>query len=256
MGPETGAIDVYWLRRQVRGYRVAAVTGSQLNVGVTANANDADDAAVAGSAIYDGLLLRFYDTLVSFNCRYIWRCPRPRMRRQYDECISGRHLDIGVADGALLDRCRFPTTEPSITLMDLNPHTLAAASKRLARYAPRVHRANVLEPFGLPDASFDSVGMSFLLHCVPGSIPEKAVAFDHARSVLAPGGLLFGSTVLDGGVPHTLPSRALIRRFNKSKTFSNLGDTLDDLDQALASRFANHEIEVVGSVALFAARTA
>lgn len=212
------------------------------------------EAALAGTAVYKGLVLRFYDLIVSFNCRFMWRCPRSRMRQQYDESVAGKHLDIGVADGVLLDRCRFPVADPDITLMDLNPRTLAAASQRLQRYRPRTRRANVLEPWGLPPASFDSVAMSFLLHCVPGSIPEKAVAFDHARSVLAPGGLLFGSTVLNGGVSHTRASRALIRRYSASGTFCNLEDDLGDLDAALAARFPAHRIDVVGAVALFSAR--
>jgi hypothetical protein len=36
---------------------------------------------------------------------------------------------------------------------------------------------------------------------------------------------------------------------------SNLNDRLKDLDAALARAFASHEIQVVGSAALFAAHT-
>jgi SAM-dependent methyltransferase len=228
-----------------------ATTGPESDVAVRAA-----DSAAPGAAVYEGFTLRFYDLIVGCNCRFAWSCPRSRVRQQYQESVSGRHLDIGVADGALLDRCTFPTPEPSITLMDLNPAPLAATAKRLARYAPRVHCANVLEPFGLPNGAFDSVGMSLVLHCVPGSIAQKAVAFDHAKSVLAPGGLLFGSTLLYGGVDNTRRARALMRLYNKTGIFSNIDDTLEDLDQALASRFSDYEIEVVGTNALFSARTA
>ncbi len=99
---------------------------------------------------------------------------------------------------------------PQITLMDLNPNSLDAAARRLARYAPRTHRANVLDPWGLPQGSFDSVAMCHLLHCLPGAIPEKAVVFEHALGALAPGGVLFGATLLGEGVEHTwLARRAL-----------------------------------------------
>jgi len=116
--------------------------------------------------------------------------PRSRLVELYDRHVSARHLDVGVANGWLLDVCRFPVAEPAITLMDLNPDALAIASARLGRYRPCTHQGSALEPFGLPANSFDSVGMSLLIHCLSGSVSSKAVVFEHARSVLAPGGVV------------------------------------------------------------------
>jgi SAM-dependent methyltransferase len=215
----------------------------------------ADDLTWAGAALYSRRNLRFYDIGLAFNCRVFWRCPRSRLVEFYDARVSGRHLDIGVATGWLLDACRSPVPEPAITLMDLNPDTLAVASERLARYGPTTHQANALEPFGLPENSFDSVGMSLLLHCLPGAIPSKAAIFEHARSVLAPGGLIFGATILNGGVRHTALSRRAMQAFNRRGHFSNLDDNLDDLDAALGRASSEHELRVIGTVALFSGRT-
>jgi SAM-dependent methyltransferase len=190
---------------------------------------------------------------LAFNCRVFWRCPRPRLRGLYDRHVSAHHLDIGVATGWLLDACRFPVAEPPITLMDLNPDALEVASERLARYRPSAHHASALDPFGLPANSFDSVGMSLLLHCLPGAIPAKAVTFEHARSVLAAGGVVFGATLLNGGVRHTALSRRAMDAFNRRGHFSNLDDNLDDLDTALGTAFGEHELRVEGAVALFSA---
>jgi SAM-dependent methyltransferase len=208
----------------------------------------------AGAALYSRRNLRLYDIGLAFNCRFVWRCPRARLVELYDQHVSARHLDIGVANGWLLDACRFPVAEPAITIMDLNPDALTVASARLARFRPSCHHASALEPFGLPASSFDSVGMSLLIHCLPGSLPSKAVVFEHARAVLAPGGVVFGATLLNAGVAHTALSRRVMEAFNRRGHFSNLDDNLDDLDAALSGTFGGHELRVSGAVALFSAR--
>jgi SAM-dependent methyltransferase len=220
----------------------------------TAHDQLVDHPAWAGAALYTRRNLRFYDLGLAFNCRVLWRCPRSRLVELYDGHVSARHLDIGVATGWLLDACRLPGAQPAITLMDLNPDALAVASARLARYRPSIHQASALESFGLPANTFDSVGMSLVIHCLPGAIPSKAVIFDHARSVLAPGGVVFGATLLNGGVRHTALSRRAMEAFNHRGDFSNLHDNLDDLDAALGRAYGKHELRVRGAVALFSAR--
>jgi SAM-dependent methyltransferase len=212
--------------------------------------------AYAGQALYTRRVLRLYDAWVyGFNCPVLWRCPKARLVELYDAHAGARHLDIGVATGRLLDECRFPVPSPEITLMDLNPNSLQAASHRLARYSPRIHRANVLDPWDLPDGSFDSVAMCHLLHCLPGAMPDKAVVFEHARNALTVDGVLFGATILGEGAHHTRLSRLAIGAGNYRGVMSNLGDHLADLDGALGRVFASHEVQVLGSVALFAAHT-
>jgi ubiquinone/menaquinone biosynthesis C-methylase UbiE len=215
------------------------------------------DPAYAGQAVYTRRGLRGYDALVyGFNFPVLWRCPKSRLIDNYNANVSGRHLDIGVATGKLLDECRFPVVNPEITLMDLNPNSLQAASERLARYSPRTHQANVLEPWGLEPGAYDSVAMTSLLHCLPGKMPEKAVAFEHARAVLSPGGVMFGATILGKGVKHNRMSRWMHKVSNRRGVMSNLDDNLDDLDAALGRIFPSHQVEVEGVIALFAARTA
>lgn len=204
---------------------------------------------------YISLILRLYDVLVyRFNCPVVWRCPKSELVRLYDEHVGARHLDIGVATGRLLQDCRFPVAAPEITLMDVSQDALTVAARRLAQRAPRTHRASVLEPWGLAPDAYESVAMSNLLHCLPGAMPDKVVAFEHARTALAPGGVLFGATVLGKGVEHTWLSRAAVRQYNRKGVFSNLDDSLEDLDAGLGGVFDSHEIEVKGVVALFSAR--
>jgi SAM-dependent methyltransferase len=207
-----------------------------------------------GAAWYSRRNLRLYDLVLRFNHRVFWRCPRSRLVALYDEHVSARHLDIGVADGSLLDHCRFPVPDPDLTLLDLNPDALAVASERLARYAPAVSLASALKPFPLPPASVDSIGMSLLLHCLPGDLRSKAVVFEHAKTVLAPGGVVFGATVLNEGVHHTPLSRAAMQALNRRGIFTNRDDTLADLEASLRAAFDDYELRVHGTIGIFVAR--
>jgi hypothetical protein len=113
----------------------------------------------------------------------------------------------------------------------------------------------VLEPLPLGDARFESVAANYLLHCLPGEVESKAATLaEHVRANLEPGGVLFGATILDRGVPHSRIGRRLLRVYNRKGIFANADDDEPGLRRGLASCLNEVQIEVVGAVALFAAR--
>jgi hypothetical protein len=209
-----------------------------------------------GQRIYTPLVLRAYDLFVlRFSNRFVWRCRSATMLERYDRHVGRRHLDLGVGTGWYLDRCTWPVEQPAITLLDLNANSLSLAERRLARYAPQTVRANVLDPPPLGDARFESAAANYLLHCLPGQIESKAATLaGNVRPYLEPGGVLFGSTILGRGVAHTRIGRRLMRVYNRKGIFSNAEDDERGLERGLASELDGVEIEVVGAVALFAAR--
>jgi len=209
-----------------------------------------------GQRVYTPLVLRAYDLVVlGFSNRFAWRCRSATMLELYDRHVGRRHLDIGVGTGWYLDRCTWPVEQPEITLLDLNENSLAHAATRLQRYAPQTVRANVLDPLPLGDARFESVAANYLLHCLPGGTESKAATLaENVRANLEPGGVLFGATILGRGVPHSRIGRRLMRMYNRKGIFSNADDDERGLERGLASRLKDVEIEVVGAVALFAAR--
>ena len=209
----------------------------------------------AGQAGYTKRVLRVYDLWVlGFSNRLLWRCPTPRIVRHYNEHVTANHLDVGVGTGYLLDRCRFPSQAPRVALMDLNPNSLESAARRIARYQPETYRRNVLEPIDFSAAKFDSVGINYLLHCLPGTLESKSAAFDHLRDLMNPAAVLFGSTLLTGGVHRSPLARRLMHTYNRKGIFSNEHDDLAGLQRELSQRFQNVTIEVQGCAALFAAR--
>lgn len=209
----------------------------------------------AGQAVYTRRTLALYDFVVlGVSNPFIWKCPTRRLEEHYARHLSANHLDVGVGTGYFLDRCRFPADAPRVALMDLNPDTLAFAAQRIARHAPKTYRRNVLEPIAFAGEGFDSVGVNYLLHCLPGSLAEKAVVFDHLKALMNPGAVIFGSTLLQGGVPRSALARGLMAAYNRKGIFSNREDDLETLQHELGQRFREVSVEVLGCAALFSGR--
>ncbi|MFY0539580.1 class I SAM-dependent methyltransferase [Nannocystis pusilla] len=177
--------------------------------------------------------------VLNLNNNLLWRCPTARMLEHYDAHVSERHLDAGVGSGYFLDHCRFPGVSPHIALVDLNPNTLVFVRERIRRYADvTLYRRNILKPLRIPE-KFDSIGISYLLHCLPGLIEDKAVTvFENLKGCLNPGGVVFGSTLLyDLSMKHFF-ARLALDVYQRSGAMSNRWDTLAGLETALKRSFS------------------
>jgi hypothetical protein len=214
-----------------------------------------DDSVEAGQAIYTKQTLRLYDLIVlGISNKFIWQCPTQLLVNHYNSNITANHLDVGIGTGYFLGRCRFPSSTPRIALMDLNNNALEFAARRLVRYQPERYCRNVLEPITLDAKKFDSVGINYLLHCLPGSIESKSIAFDHLRSIVNPNAVIFGSTLLQGNISRNWFAKRLMGVYNSKGIFSNQDDDLEGLERSLNNRFKDVSIQVVGCVALFSGR--
>lgn len=209
----------------------------------------------ASAAPYNKFVLSFYDLyVIQFSNTFVWQCPSAHILDFYNQHISANHLDVGVGTGYFLDKCQFSIPDPRVALLDLNPNSLEATAKRLQRYQPTTHVGNILDSIKLPPPRFDSIGINYLLHCLPGDMLSKGAVFYHLAPLLTPGGVLFGSTILGQGVPHNVLGRTLMQVYNAKGIFGNFNDNLDDLDDVLAANFPTYSIHVKGCVAFFSAQ--
>lgn len=206
----------------------------------------------SGAQIYSKPALFLYDFFVlKFSNSLAWKCPSRILLNLYNQHISTNHLDIGVGTGYFLDRCTFLNT-PKISLLDLNPNTLEVSARRIRRYQPQRHLADILKPISL-DLTFDSIAINFLLHCLPGDMLSKEIVFKNVRSLLNKNGVVFGATILGDKSQANFLAKKLLTIYNAKKIFSNSKDTLEDLALLLAKNFKQYSLKQQGHVALFSA---
>jgi len=212
------------------------------------------DAVIAGQAVYSKRVLSLYDILVlGISNHLIWKCPTKHISQLFIDNVSNNHLDIGVGTGYYLKK-HLPASTQRIAIMDLNENSLGSTAAAIAQFNPEIYRKNVLEPFNLTYATFDSVSINYLLHYVPGDLNEKSVIFAHAKDMMNSGGVFFGSTILGEGLPKSGLAKKLMGVYNQKGIFCNHKDSLADLQKTLSEHFVDVSITVKGCVALFSAK--
>ena len=213
-----------------------------------------EDAVRRGAAVYSRPVLAVYDIFVlGFTNTFVWRCPSPYILEFYNQNVSDKHLDVGVGSGYFLDRCTFPSASPHIALMDLNENSLHKTAKRLHRYEPRSYRQNVLESIEIGDSGFGSIGLNYLLHCLPGNMVTKRAVFQNLKPLLRSGGVIFGTTILGEDVRPNWLARLYMRIFNSNGVFCNYHDRRAELEEGLSMTFSRYEVTTRGCIAFFRA---
>jgi hypothetical protein len=216
-----------------------------------------EEAVAKAHAIYTPRALALYDAAVhGLSNRLAWRCPTARLLQLYADNLSGNHLEAGVGTGFFIDRAARAAFE-RLVLLDVNAHCLAVAAGRLERFAPAPWQASLFAPLGDARgrdlAPFRSIGLTYVLHCLPGSMMEKLAVVDHLRALMAPGAVLFGATILGRDIAPNGAARTLLALYNRKGMFNNREDDRDSLEQGLRRRFDAVAIEIQGCVAIFRA---
>lgn len=170
-------------------------------------------------------------------------------------------MDIGVGSGYYpAHAARELSKTKTLCLVDINPSTLEATEARLrkAGYSGQIEKLqhDVFKP--LPECMrgrFDSISMFYLMHCLPGTYPDKASKiFTRLVPALARNGTLYGCVILGRGVRHNVLGRLLMWYYNSNGIFGNDEDSSDGLAEALNTDFEEVDLRLYGTVAVFAAR--
>lgn len=205
-----------------------------------------------GHAVYSPLVLSVYDWWVlGLSNRWIWQCPTPHLMAHFNQHVTSNHLDVGVGTGYFLDHAHFPSSTPRLALLDINPACLSLTAKRVARYQPIVYHADVLTPLNLETEGFDSISLNYVFHCLPGDVETKTGIFVQLKHVLNPGGVIFGSTLLQDMSRQNWLAHSLMKIYNNKKIFCNTRDNLKGLQRSLDQHFLSPTLDVRGCVALF-----
>jgi len=214
---------------------------------------DRDDPAYRGQADYTPLLLDLYDPIViGVVAGLVWRVPGEPLLANYRENIRDGHLDVGPGTGYLIERSRLPDGS-DVTIVDPNPNVLRHAARKLARFDVTPIEADVLKPLPI-DRTFESAGMSMVIHCLPGPMSRKALAIRNIADVVSPAGTLFGATILGRRADHSWLGRRVLTAFNKRGAFDNLDDSEAGLREMLEASFEQVDIQIVRSAAIFQAK--
>lgn len=216
------------------------------------------DEVIAGQATYTPFFLNIYDLfVVRFSNRYFWHCPPSKTIELYQKNVSSDHLDIGVGTGYFLQTCQKVRLANSVGIMDLNQNSLNKTKSALEKIGVSnvsVYNANALEPFPFQESNYLSVGLNYLLHCVPGTFDHKlGNIFKSIKAATRPDRKVkvFGSTIIIDAEKHTPLSNAVMRFYHKKGIFHNQFDTCESL-ASVCNQYSNDvSISVIGAVAFF-----
>jgi SAM-dependent methyltransferase len=211
----------------------------------------------AGAAVYSPLTLKVYDAWVlGISNRFAWHCPtRGVLQPFFNLHVGAQHLDVGVGSGYYLANANLPEST-HVTLLDLNPSSLQAAKQRFGRADTQTLQHDVFMPLDATEHQrYDSISLFYLLHCLPGTLADKAQVFANLKPCVKSNGVVFGATILGDAAGHNGLGRKLMTVYNRKGIFGNRSDTAADLRNALERHFTQVSVEVVGQVALFTGKS-
>lgn len=207
-----------------------------------------------GQMFFSTMSHRLYDTgLYKFVTGSIWRCPTALLLDNYADNISNNHLEVGVGSGYFLQRTLCAEFLDRLLLSDLNRRCLAKSGARLAAFAPEMLEHNIQQPLPISARGFKSVGMNYVLHCIPGRFSRNQAIFQNVHAALEEEGVFFGATLIPDKFRDGIASWLLMRALNGLGIFNNSNHRVDELKGALKVYFSKVEVSMVGNAAVFVA---
>ena len=140
---------------------------------------------------------------------------------QYNKYLGRNHLEIGPGSGYFLKNKNIN----NLTLIDINQDILNYSYNNLIsnNYEIKIKNHNIFNQELKLNSEFDSVGLNYVLHCIPGRIENN---IDSIINNLKNKNdyILFGSSVLNDVNLQTRLSKLELIYLNKNKVFHNTND--------------------------------
>lgn len=189
-----------------------------------------------------------YDYLVNdLNCNLVWQCEKNNIVQNYVSNITGNHIEIGPGTGYFLQNEQFNTLQ----LIDINNDILVNSGQNLKKNSIEIqsHCHNIFSYTLTHLKPADSIGLSYVLHCVPGKIEDNVknlinnIHFDKY--------ILFGASVIKDPEERNMFAEIELFWLNKLGIFNNHGDTYKGLQKYLQESGFEYNLRLEGYVAIF-----
>jgi phospholipid N-methyltransferase len=193
----------------------------------------------------NNLIFNNYDYFVNnINCKYVWKCDQRYIKKLYANNITNKHLEIGPGTGYFIKKYQFN----NLHLVDINQDILTNSKKNLNNNCQniKIHNQNIFENNNKINEDITSIGMSYVLHCVPSNLDrslDNLVENIKANNQVT----IFGSTV----IPNKKDFLAMteIYTLNKLGIFNNINHNKEQLEYIISKY--NGNVKHVGNVLLF-----
>ena len=193
----------------------------------------------------NNLIFNNYDYFVNnINCKYVWKCDQRYIKKLYANNITNKHLEIGPGTGYFIKKYQFN----NLHLVDINQDILNNSKKNLTNNCQniKIHNQNIFENNNKINEDITSIGMSYVLHCVPNNLDrsiDKLVENVQTDNQIT----IFGSTVIPN--KKDLMAMTEIYTLNTLGIFNNINHNKEQLDYIIDKY--NGNINHVGNVLLF-----
>lgn len=193
-----------------------------------------------------------YDKFVNeINCEKVWKCSKKHIINNYNSNINYNHLEIGPGTGMFLKKENLNVNLNKLTLVDINNKILKHSTHNLhSEHSDINSLVYDLFSYEIPsNIEFNSVGINYVLHCVPGNLQTK---LDKLIGNLGNNKYnLFGASVICDPLHMNPIAEYELMFLNAFGIFNNNNDTYEELNEYLNNKNYNFSLKKKGYVAIF-----
>ena len=194
--------------------------------------------------------IKIYDFVVNdLNCKYAWRCHKNNIFKNYQNNLKNNHLEIGPGSGYFLNPKFHQKKIDNLFLMDINQPILKASKENLDKYYSNIQTVNhnIFEK-SLNSLQIDSIGINYVLHCVPGSLDNK---LEKLYLNLPKNTNIFGATVISDIDKQTPLSKLELKLLNHKGVFNNKLDFSNNFIDFVERNRLPYSYQIIGNVLIF-----
>ena len=140
-----------------------------------------------------------------------------------------------------------------LTLLDLSKNCLKRSAKRLKPLKAETIQHDLLTQFPKKVQGYRSIGMNFVLHCLPANKQRLNDLLQNIHAALTDQGVFFGATLPPIVFDRAPLANLLMLSLQKTKIFNNQTHSANKLTSLLESTFQTVHVERVGHALVFAA---